>query len=164
MADMTLSDAVKDAFRVAHTEKGWIEPLLNSISAADFATAIWKAGVDVPSIWELLAHAVPYIEVLAADLTGPLAQLGPDWPAIIEPTPEGWTAMQERTRAAINRAQTAIDSLDEAALLSTVPGRNVPTARRVIDLAVHGAYHAGQVVKLEQTYRAAGKGMAHAIA
>lgn len=155
MNDQVVADALKYTSRLAHTEEGWIEPLYDAIKGVDPDEARWKPAPDVPSIWELLAHAIPYTDGLLCDLTGLSKPDEDDWPAVVDTTDEVWYEFQSKALSAVRGLQEAIDRLTPGELASPPPGKKRPRASRIADIAIHDAYHAGQIIKLQQTYRAA---------
>jgi len=159
MGIVSIIDGVKYGFRAAHTEEDWILPLRDAVDAVSFEAAIWKPGPEVPSIWELLAHATPYLEALVHDVTETKAREFDDWPQVDRPTREGWNEMQYRVRKAVDEAQKAVDGLTESEMLLVPAGRTKEIVVRIMDIAVHDAYHAGQIVKLDQAFQASRQGM-----
>lgn len=160
--NQTFEDALKYGFRISHTEEGWITPLAQALAGIEYQAAVWKPDEHTASIWELAAHSVNYTEALMFDLSGKETPDTEDWPPVEEANPDAWSAMQQRVRLASERLQSLVDGLDAASLSAPPPGRETTVALRLMELTVHDSYHAGQVIKLEQTYRAAEKGVAGA--
>ena len=130
------------AFRTSHTEDGWINPFAQAVAEATAEEAAWKPGPDVASISDLSEHAANYLENLASKLRGRPAKDHQEWPTV-ECTPERWASLQTRVRQATDEVVSAL----------TGPV-NEEQVENAVDIAVHGAYHAGQIVKLRQLYAA----------
>ena len=149
-----LSDAVRYSAKIAQVEDGWIQPLGEVVKGVRYEAAKWKAAPDVPSIWEIVAHAIPYTESRVADYTGEPRPNEEDWPQVTDTSEQAWKALQARVATAIDRLQSAVEAATDEQLAATLPGRDHPTAIRLVDIAIHDAYHAGQIVKLTQLYAA----------
>lgn len=154
MLEEKLADAVRYGYRTSHTEEGWIVPLADAVARLDAEAAKWKPGPKVASAWELVAHAIPYPESLLNDLLGDPPMESDDWPPVVDTSPEAWKALQGRVARVTNQLAEVIDGLSADELASPPKGKKTVVARRIMDMAAHDAYHAGQVVKLDQTYRA----------
>lgn len=154
MNQKLLADAVKYGFRLTHTEDGWIAPFLDAVSGVEYEAAIWKPSGSVPSIWEIVEHALPYTKGLLCDLTGVEGTESDDWPAIKDASPEAWLAMQDRVKSVVTALQATVEGLSEDELIRPPNGRKKSTAMRIMDLVVHDSYHSGQVIKLTQMYAA----------
>jgi uncharacterized damage-inducible protein DinB len=142
-------DAFKYSFRIAHTEEGWISPLLDVVKATDYDTARWKPAPDVASIWEIVAHTIPYTGGRLCDFTGESPANEEDWPKV-DGTQASWEALQTRAISVIERLQATVDAASEIDLSTPKAGKQSPKAERLADIIVHDAYHAGQIVKLQQ--------------
>lgn len=155
MSQQDLSDCLKYALRISHTEEGWISPFRDVVRDTDFEAAKWKPAPEVASIWEIVAHAVPYTESRLCDLTGDPYPDEQDWPGVTDATPEAWEALQSRVDSVVTKLETAVEALTGDELAAPVR-QKTPRAERLMDIAIHDAYHAGQIVKLQQLYAAVG--------
>ena len=152
-----LLDSLKYVFRISHTEEGWISPFLDSVNEVDYEAARWKPSHDVSSIWEIVAHALPYTQGRLAGFTGETFPEEEDWPTIEDQSPSAWAAMQDRVRTVVGQLQSVVDALSEDELLSPRPGKETPRVEGLMDIVVHDAYHAGQIVKLSQVFAGIGR-------
>lgn len=150
-------NSLKYVFRISHTEEGWISPFLDSVNDVDFDMARWKPSEDVASIWEIVAHAIPYTQSRLADFSGDAFPDEEDWPVLEDQTPQAWAVMQDRVRSVVSRLQEVVDGLSEEELSTPRPGGKTPRVERLMDIVVHDAYHAGQIVKLSQVFQAIGR-------
>lgn len=154
MSEHTLADLIRYTADMAHTEEGWIQPLRDAVKDVDAECAAWKPATDVASIWGILAHAAPYLESRVCDFTGEPYPNEPDWPTVGDTSPEAWAAIQSRIRAAIQRIQDVLANASDSQLAEIPAGKESSKASRLLDIFIHDAYHAGQIVKLTQLYRA----------
>ena len=146
----TLANSLKYAVRISHTEEGWISPLLDAIKDVDYDTARWKPAPEVASIWEIIAHAIPYTQSRICDFTGEARTTEEDWPIVEIDSEDAWIAMKGRATATITRLQEVVEALTPEDLAASIPGKNLIRSYRLMDIAIHDAYHAGQIVKLTQ--------------
>jgi hypothetical protein len=149
-----LSKSLKYALEAAHTEEGWILPVRDALKEVDTEMARWKPAPEVASIWEIVAHAAPYTEGRACDFTGEPYPEDPDWPTVTDTSEAAWNELKTRYDSAIVKLHSAIAAGTDEQLAKTAPGKESPPAMRVLDIAIHDAYHAGQIVKLTQLYQA----------
>lgn len=146
------ADLIRYGSQMAHTEEGWILPLADAVRKVDHSCATWRPAKGVASIWEILAHAVPYTEALDASLTGAPIVEAPDWPKVTDASEAAWEAMKARAISACERLEATLAQISDEDLLSPPPGKKTARARRVMEIAIHDAYHAGQIVKLAQAF------------
>ena len=154
MDQNTLEGVAKYTLRIAHTEEGWILPLRDAVKDVPYETAKWKPASEVASIWEIVAHAIPYTESRLRDFTGESGKAEQDWPKVEGGTAEEWKALQQRVVEVTTRLQSTLEGADEDALFGKAPGKESPRIFRLMDIAIHDAYHAGQIVKLTQLHSA----------
>jgi uncharacterized damage-inducible protein DinB len=157
MSTSPVSAPVRYAFGASHISPGWISPLSAAIKAVSWETAQWKPSPDVSSIWEIVVHANRYAEDLLHDLTRKPGFHLPDWPEIGSTTKSDWKATKDHALFVISELERLAESLSDSELSSPPPGMKTPRAERILDIAVHGAYHAGQIIKMKQMYKAAAR-------
>jgi len=149
-----LTDSVKYAYELAHTSDGWITTLASSLKGVSLEAAAWKPSQKSPSIWELTLHASNYAQNLLNDLTGRPRVEHADWPKIAKKTQAEWQRTKKELLARIASLHTVIVGLSEEELLTPPEGLKAPRVKRILDITIHDAYHAGQVMKLKQLYKA----------
>jgi hypothetical protein len=154
MDQQILSASLKYALELAHTEEGWIHPLRDDLKDVDAEMARWKPAPEIASIWEITAHAVPYAEGRACDFTGEPFPSDPDWSEVADTSDAAWENLKTRADNAITNLHEVVASQSEEELAKPRPDGEVPRAFRLLDIAIHDAYHAGQIVKLKQMYEA----------
>ncbi|MEA2554660.1 MAG: hypothetical protein QOJ65_2836 [Fimbriimonadaceae bacterium] len=154
MANKSLQPIVNYLHQAAHTEDGWITPLRNVVSDVSPDEAALKPAADVASIHELIAHATPYLYDVLRALRGEDRVQHEDWPYVAGP--EDWVGLRGELVAGIDQLGAEIAKLSDEELLEASPNRETPRWEVIVDIAVHDAYHAGQVVKLRQLHAAQG--------
>jgi hypothetical protein len=153
MNEHALAPLIRYANEMSHVEEGWIQPLGEVVRDIDAGCAAWKPAPEVASIWEILAHAAPYLESRVCDFTGRRYPDEEDWPPVSDTSPEAWAAMQNRIASAIGQLSEALALVSDDQLSQIPEGKQTALASRLLDIFVHDAYHAGQIVKLTQLYR-----------
>ena len=153
MKPTPLTDSIKYAFEVAHTRDGWISTFASAVKGVTFETAAWKPAPRVASIWELTLHASNYVDNLLNDLTGQPRKEHKDWPKPTKKANAEWQRTKKDLLANIAKLHVVIGELSDDELLSPPPGLKAPRVKRILDITIHDAYHAGQVMKLKQLYR-----------
>ena len=146
--------------RVADTiERSVSGPMWHGPSIADLigdVTAEHAAARPVAgahTIWELVLHITAWTEVARARLVGS-AKGDPtpeeDWPPVTDTSPEAWRAAVERLKEAHRELASDVAALDDAALISRVPGKDHSVLVMVHGIIEHDAYHGGQIAILKR--------------
>jgi hypothetical protein len=164
MYENRIQESIAYLFRQSHTEDDWIHPLPDVLDSVTHEQAAWSPAPGVASIWELAQHAANYLEDLANDLEGRDAAEHEDWQAITDKSENAWNAVRRQVRAGTERVLAAIERLDEQTAHEAPAGRQKTRFQRIADIAIHDAYHCGQVVKLRQLYEASHSGTRAAVA
>ena len=143
--------------RSVHTEDGWIHPLRDAVAGVSVEEALFKPAAEVASIWEIVAHAAPYIYDVVRALRSDERQAHEDWLSVPDPSAAAWNRVRDELLAGIDALGAEIAKLADSDFLVAPAGRETPRWEVLVDLAVHDAYHAGQIVKLKQIYAAVAK-------
>jgi hypothetical protein len=130
-----------------------IAQVLNGIDAAQ---AAWISENASHSIWQIVLHMTGWLGVIRERLTSPTLVMLSDeqnFPAVLLPTHENWSATREAFHAALAALIASVGKFPEAKLESQVPGKSY-----TFDLLLHGAihhnlYHLGQISMLHAMYR-----------
>ena len=154
MANQPLQTTLNYLHRSVHTEDGWIHPLRDVVKDVTLEEALYKPSADVASIWEVTAHATPYIYDVLRALRGEDQVKHEDWSSIKDSSPSAWTLVKNELLAGIDALGAEVGKLSDADFLVAPPNRETPRWELLVDIAVHDAYHAGQIVKLRQLYLA----------
>ena len=140
--------------KLVHTEEGWIHPLRDVVQDVSADEAAWKPAADVASIWEVTAHATPYIYDVLRALRGEERVKHEDWHSITDLSPSAWALLKNELLKGIEALGAEVEKLSDAELPVAPPNRDTPRWELFVDIGVHDAYHAGQIVKLRQLYAA----------
>jgi uncharacterized damage-inducible protein DinB len=141
-------------YRAVHTEDGWIHPLKDVVKDVEADEAKWKPAAEVASIWEVVAHTTPYLYDVLRALRGEEKVKHEDWHALSDTSDSAWKKLRTELISGIERLGEEIAELKEADYSVAPPKRETPRWELLVDLHVHDAYHAGQLVKLRQLYAA----------
>lgn len=164
MPETTFTKSVAYVVRAAHTEENWIHPLRDVLGEVTIDEAKWKPASDVASIWEVTAHLTPYLQGTVRRLRDEAVPEIEDWPTVADKSDAAWESLRAQAIGAIDALGEEVAKLDDASL-ERITGRGTPAWESIADIAIHNAYHAGQIVKLRQlcaAAKAAEKEPAHA--
>lgn len=153
MADVSVGGAVKHGYTLSHVQGGWISPLKAAISSISPEAAVYRPAPGVKNAWEVVLHTNRWCEALLEDLTGKPNEKLPDWPKVKKSTAAEWKRTKSHALEVINRLETVLNGLTDEEWAAPPGGMKTPRCYRAMDIVVHGAYHAGQLVKLRQLYR-----------
>lgn len=140
--------------RAVHTEDGWIHPLRDAVKDVSAEEALWKPAADVASIWEVTAHATPYLYDVIGALRSEDKKEHEDWHSITDKSEAAWVRLRNELLSGIDQLGEEIAEIQEADYMIPPPGRKTPRWEMIIDIGVHDAYHAGQIIKLRQLFAA----------
>src|SRR5579885_2041080 len=104
-------------FRAVHTEDGWIHPLADAVKDVDAEEARWKPATEVASIWEVVAHATPYLYDVLRALRGEDRVKHDDWHDVIDTSDAAWQALRNELLSGIEELRIAISNLNESDFL-----------------------------------------------
>lgn len=150
---MTLTPFMNSArylVRASHTEENWITPLKDAVQGVSTEEALWTPAEGVSSIAVIVAHSTPYLKGLINRLRGDEPVAAEDWPTV---SGGDWERLRSELLAAIEELDGEVEKLGDQDLERNT-GRGTPAWEGIADIAIHDAYHAGQIVKLQQLYRA----------
>jgi hypothetical protein len=151
--------------RAVHTDDGWIHPLRDVVSDVTATEAAWKPSPEVASIWEVVAHTTPYLYDVLSAFRGTERVKHEDWHDVSDTSEKAWKALQSNLLAGIDQLGAEVEKFSEADFTATPPRKDTERWEYLVDISVHNAYHAGQIVKVRQLYaaRPAGKKEAAAV-
>ncbi len=152
MSNQPLQTTFEHIHRAVHTEDGWIHPLSDAIKEVGVEEARWKPAQDVASIWDVTAHTTPYLYDVVRALRGEDKQEHEDWHSITDDSEAAWVRLRNELLSVIELLGEEIAKIKEADFLVPPHGRKTPRWEMIADIAVHDAYHAGQIMKLRQLY------------
>lgn len=124
--------------------------LLEDVSAADAASRPIKGA---HSIWELVLHITAWTEIARERLAGS-AKADPtpeeDWPPVTDTSQEAWRAAKGRLKDAHRELAEEVAALDDAVLISRLPGKDHTALVMYHGIIEHDAYHGGQIAILKK--------------
>ena len=151
-----MSRGQRIAQAIEHSVSGpmWHGPaladLLEDVSAEQAAARPIKGA---HSIWELVLHITAWTEIARERLAGS-AKADPtpdeDWPPVRDSSPEAWRAARERLKAAHRELAAEVAELDDAVLISRLPGKDHTALVMYHGIIEHDAYHGGQIAILKK--------------
>ncbi len=136
---------------------GW--PLDRILAGVTAAQALARPVAGAHSIFEIVLHMIGWKEEVTRRLSGaPAAEPARgDWPAVTDPSPEGWRAALERLDAVHEALLNAARALPESRLLApTADPRDKTTGAGVSyyvllhGIVQHDVYHSGQIAILKK--------------
>lgn len=154
MANQPLKTTFEYLNKAVHTEDGWIHPLRDAVKDVTATEAAWRPAPEVASIWEVTAHATPYLYDVLRALKGEERKAHEDWHEITQSSEKAWTALRDELLAGIDALGAEIEKLKDADFVVAPPNRETARWELLVDISVHDAYHAGQIIKLKQLYSA----------
>lgn len=105
------------------------------------------------SIWELVLHITAWTEIARERLAGS-AKADPtpeeDWPPLHDKSEEAWRAARERLKTAHRELAEEVSGLDDAVLISRLPGKDHTALVMYHGIIEHDAYHGGQIAILKK--------------
>ena len=124
--------------------------LLEGVNASD------AAAHPIPgahSIWELVLHVTAWTEIARERLAGS-ANADPtpeeDWPPVKDTSAEAWRSARERLKEAHRELAEEVGALDDAVLISRLPGKDHTALVMYHGIIEHDAYHGGQIAILKK--------------
>ena len=145
---LTVSDRVS-------TAGDWVTPLLDALDGVDAAEAAWKPAPEERSIWEIVHHVIAWADWATNFLRGKDTDVT-DWPPVMDAGADAWQATRERLNTRLAAFREQIAAIDPNDLFGAPAPEVTPTNRFIAinSILVHNAYHAGQITKLRERWRA----------
>ncbi|HEU4993653.1 MAG TPA: DinB family protein [Gemmatimonadaceae bacterium] len=151
---MTRGQRVSEAIERSVSGPVWHGPalvdLVEDVAAPDAAS---HPIAGAHSIWELVLHVTAWAEIARQRLnsTSPVeATPEEDWPAVGETSADAWRTAIERLKDAHRALAAETAALDDARLISRVPGRDHAVIVMLHGIMEHDAYHGGQIAILKR--------------
>lgn len=142
-------------YHIEHTfEKEAMQTSLSlAVSGLTAAQAVWKPSADRHSIWQIVRHIILWKEAAVSALDGsPLdydERNRMDWLEIGRDQRD-WESDVERMREVSQRLRARLEAMDEEGLTQEIKWYKQsrsprPITIRLLDIATHDIYHAGQI-------------------
>jgi uncharacterized damage-inducible protein DinB len=156
-----MNETLYDELRRSVECEAWYGPsLMEALAGVDPALAAWRPAPQVHTIWELVLHAIGWIDEVRARLSGQFhaEPVGGDWPQLPDvPDGEAWRETNERLWRTWQGLAEAIRAFPPARWTERMGEERIPElgtgltyAATVHGLAQHNAYHAGQIMLLRR--------------
>ncbi|UZJ78625.1 DinB family protein [Fictibacillus sp. KU28468] len=137
-------------------QEEWFPPLEKVLEDITFEQALWKpADEDMNSIWELVCHLLFYekrylLRFLGETENEPQAENNKATFRLPAETMENWEKTKEEYFYVHRELEKTLAKSEHADMYRQVPGEDFPLVLEMKSLAMHGAYHIGQVVLLSK--------------
>jgi uncharacterized damage-inducible protein DinB len=150
---------IVDQLEREHSGDPWHgSPLSVILQGITHEQAAAKPLAGAHSIWELVLHITGWKNEVRHRLSGAPAGVPEhgDWPAVGDPTPEGWIDAREKLELAHRLLVSAVKDFPETKLL--VPSNDARDRERGVGVSYyellhgivqHDVYHAGQIAILK---------------
>ena len=154
MATQDYKGLLDHIYRTANTRGSTISPFLESIDGVEIEEAGYRPGEGVTSIEEIVAHATGWLEFTLSELTGSPGPENVGWPGFGNSDQDCWDTARHRLHSAVATMQELLHRLCETELFAQANGGQATRVERIMNMAIHDAYHAGQIIKIRQIYKA----------
>ena len=157
-----LRQAIADQIRRSLEGDSWHGPAV--LEALEGVTAMDAAARPVPdahTIWEIVRHLAATYRLVVRRAGGESIRLTPgeDWPPIADESPDAWDRAVHELRWRNAELRNAVLQFPENRLNHPLVVSTPATAlTQFVGIAVHDAYHAGQIVLLRRVAGAAHRG------
>lgn len=147
-------------------KEAWQPSLAMAVDGVTHGEARWKPGRKRHSIWQIVRHVIHWKQATldAWDGTRPLFVAGQgetervselertDWPEITGDA-AAWEADVRALHAVSNEIRGRVERLTAEDCLRPFPGEEMPLLLRLLRMATHDIYHAGQIQYLRAMQR-----------
>jgi hypothetical protein len=154
---ITPKDIVLHHLEYTFEKEAWQPSLLMALDGLNAAHACWRPGPERHSIWQIVRHVTHWKRATleawngahrlfaGRDATPYFHQvMSADWQDAAGDE-AAWRADLAAPRDVAHAIQRKVRSPDLDALLQPFPGEDFPAVLRVMRMATHDIYHAGQV-------------------
>ena len=145
---------IDDELHRAYDGDPWHGPSFRAILADVTAESAAKRHAAVAhSIWEIVAHASAWVEVVRRRLTEwrPITLTeAENFPAVADTSSAAWTATLAELDSRVRALHELVAGLGAAKLEQVVPGKDYTVALMLHGTAQHLAYHGGQIALLKR--------------
>jgi hypothetical protein len=146
-------------------KEAWQPSLALALEGVGREEARWKPGPGRHSIWQIVRHVMLWkratldawsgarpLYVAGQGGTAHAAELeGADW-AEADGDGEAWQADVRLLHEVSDEIRRRVEALSPAAVLDPFPGEEMPAVLRLLRMATHDIYHAGQIRYLRALY------------
>jgi len=163
---VTIKDLLLNHLEYTFEKEAWQPSLAMAIEGLTATQAAWKPGPQRHSIWQIVRHVLHWKRgTLAAwDGVRPVFQAGApteyaheiarsDWQEVAGDE-AAWQADVRALHEVSKVVSERVRAMDEDDLQRPFEGEKMPTVLRVLRMATHDIYHAGQIRYLRALQRA----------
>jgi len=140
-------------YRTANSSGTAISPLLDAVDGIDYDEATYRPGKDVTTILDIVTHATGWLEFTLSELTGSPGPEHVDWPGFGNSNEDCWDTARHRLHSAVATLHELLNRLCDKDLFSPANGDKATRGERIMNMVIHDAYHAGQIIKIRQIYK-----------
>ena len=148
----TVKELIVHHLTYTFEKEAWQWPLSFAVAGLTAEQAAWKPGPERHSIWQIVRHLIRWKEGVLVALEGaprPYREISDrDWEEA-SGDQATWEGDVERLRRVSLEFKARVEAMDEGELSRELPwyaGNPArPIDRRLLDMATHDVYHAGQV-------------------
>jgi hypothetical protein len=142
-----------------YDQPAWHGPNLRSaLRGLSAGAALWRAGRNRPSIWELALHCAYWKHQVVGRLTGERTRFprpGRNFPSVpSRPDEAAWRADVKLLDDVHERLVEVVRSLSTASLNEVPPGQRYSRKVNITGIMMHDVYHAGQIRLLRKLQEA----------
>ncbi|HTD48416.1 MAG TPA: DinB family protein [bacterium] len=154
---VTIKDLLLNHLDYTFEKEAWQPPLATAIQGVTSTQAAWKPGPQRHSIWQIVRHVTHWKRATleAWDGVKPMFRAGASTDYANEVARTDWreasgdeAAWQADVRAlheVSKGVRERIQAMSEDYLQQPFEGEKMPTVLRVLRMATHDIYHAGQI-------------------
>ena len=155
---MTVKDLLLHHLEYTFEKEAWQPSLAMSIEGLTAKQAAWKPAPERHSIWQIVRHVAHWKRATLSAWDGTRPLFSPesgnteyyleteraDWREVSGDEAAWWRDC-DALRSVSSRIAARTEALDSETLLTPFPGEDMPAVLRLLRLATHDIYHAGQI-------------------
>lgn len=149
---MTVKELVLDHLDYTFAKEAWQPSLAMAVEGLNARQAAWKPAPDRHSIWQAVRHVILWKQGMVDAWTGKVPDLQDlerrDW-AEVTGDDAAWHADVQALHAVSTHLRNLVQASDDQKLASRIPTyagvRDQVAAARLVRMATHDIYHAGQI-------------------
>ncbi|MDN4593665.1 DinB family protein [Polycladomyces subterraneus] len=156
---MSTKSLVLSLLNFRFEKKAGFVPLISALEGVRADEAAWQPHANSHSIWQIVNHIVFWNENILRNLQGNATPVNIDNSATFgepgDPTDEAsWQATVERMKEVCTNIQLTLSDWDESRFDTPYDNSALSYKLVLADLAMHDAYHIGQILYIRKLYAA----------
>ena len=155
---MTVKDVLLHHLEYTFEKEAWQPSLAMALEGLTAKQAAWKPAPERHSIWQIVRHVAHWKQATLGAWDGTRPLFSPesgdtdyyreaertDW-RDVSGDEAAWWRDCDALRSVSSRITARTEALDAETLLEPFPGEDMPAVLRLLRLATHDIYHAGQI-------------------